>query len=425
MERLNRLSALAATFVACLLPACNSRPAPKADKVIAPTQQDLSLEASPTVERSGRPNGKDTSVGGGKLKISYADVGDALAIRTVSEQPVVLHVDFNQNGSVDRSTDRSYGLKDDQTSCVQFEHERGESADCGEAPTAEKHELTVLSDVRDVYWRIPKSELSAGGKTAWISFELYDPAEERSTFFPDGPLFQQTYKLAYGRSAIYQNTGPAGPAPVAKAPSVRAPQETKPRTKGDEPKLAPSTQVSDAAQGPTIAFFNAEPPIVNKGDSVRLAWSVSNAQTVQIDQGIGGVNPVGEVIVRPTKTETFNLEADGGAGQPVRKSQTVEVRQPVEITRFEAVSSVVNLDGNIELRWETNAAIRVSLKLRTGAPGARFEYPETNVSARGSVTVPVARDQFTRYGDYVFELDADGLLGPISKIVTIHVRQKF
>ena len=75
-----------------------------------------------------------------------------------------------------------------------------------------------------------------------------------------------------------------------------------------------------------IDSFTASHAAIAKGDSVTLAWNVSNATTVSIDQGVGSVSPVGTALVTPGATTTYTLSATGGGSTVVAKI-TVTVQQ--------------------------------------------------------------------------------------------------
>ncbi|MEN8225656.1 MAG: hypothetical protein ABFS05_09890 [Bacteroidota bacterium] len=74
---------------------------------------------------------------------------------------------------------------------------------------------------------------------------------------------------------------------------------------------------------PTISF-NADPQNISAGESSTLTWSVSNADTITIDKGIGEVSASGSETVRPAAATTYTLTAQGLAGT-VQQSITITV----------------------------------------------------------------------------------------------------
>ena len=67
---------------------------------------------------------------------------------------------------------------------------------------------------------------------------------------------------------------------------------------------------------PFINFFNARPAVMFLGNSSVLNWNVTNAISVNIDNGIGNVTPDGNYIVVPTKFKSniYNLTATNSYG---------------------------------------------------------------------------------------------------------------
>ena len=64
--------------------------------------------------------------------------------------------------------------------------------------------------------------------------------------------------------------------------------------------------------------FSAIPAGIAAGESATLAWNVTNADSVQIDQGIGAVNADDTMDVAPTTTTDYTLTATGPGGTVTR-----------------------------------------------------------------------------------------------------------
>jgi hypothetical protein len=86
---------------------------------------------------------------------------------------------------------------------------------------------------------------------------------------------------------------------------------------------ATATPPPATASAPTISSFTATPPLIQSGQSSTLNWSVSNATSVSISQGIGTVTGVSKVVV-PTTTTAYTLTAANGNGS-VTATATVTV----------------------------------------------------------------------------------------------------
>ncbi len=65
---------------------------------------------------------------------------------------------------------------------------------------------------------------------------------------------------------------------------------------------------------PVVNYFTANPPVISAGSTTTLSWSVSNATSVTIDQGVGAVGLVGTAPVSPAATTNYTLTASNAAG---------------------------------------------------------------------------------------------------------------
>jgi len=75
-----------------------------------------------------------------------------------------------------------------------------------------------------------------------------------------------------------------------------------------------------------IQAFYANPGAVHRGETVQLCYGVANAKTVKLEPQENAVWPSYArcVDVRPTKTTTYTLTIDDGAGNT--KTQSLEVK---------------------------------------------------------------------------------------------------
>ena len=79
---------------------------------------------------------------------------------------------------------------------------------------------------------------------------------------------------------------------------------------------------------PVVNSFFASPSAIIAGESATLSWTVTNADSVTIDYGIGTVALTGITTVNPTTDTTYTLIATNSAG-PVTATVTVTVA-PIE-----------------------------------------------------------------------------------------------
>lgn len=80
---------------------------------------------------------------------------------------------------------------------------------------------------------------------------------------------------------------------------------------------------------PTINYFTASTTTIREGESLSLNWDVSDATSVEIDNGVGLKPLSGSTVVEPTVTTAFKLTASNDDGF-VDKTVTITVNPPIE-----------------------------------------------------------------------------------------------
>ncbi len=133
---------------------------------------------------------------------------------------------------------------------------------------------------------------------------------------------------------------------------------------------------------PNIASFTADKTTITVGSTVTLSWgAVTNADSVEIDQGIGGVATPGSTSVFVSGTKTFTMTAHCGSNSvskqvTVKYSPLVLTIPPILLLVFHVTGSnatvvlqvpclgsapqtvnfaadvTVNLAGTVKYRWE-------------------------------------------------------------------------
>lgn len=78
--------------------------------------------------------------------------------------------------------------------------------------------------------------------------------------------------------------------------------------------------------GLNISSFNISQPL-NPGDTVTISWSVQNAESCEVDNGIGKIPTVGSVNATFLRTITFTMTCKDSAGNTVSAKRTVDVRK--------------------------------------------------------------------------------------------------
>jgi hypothetical protein len=104
--------------------------------------------------------------------------------------------------------------------------------------------------------------------------------------------------------------------------------------------------VTLADSPPTIDSFTATPAAVKRGEASTLAWSVQNATTITIDQGIGAVAATGSTQVSPDDTTTYTLTATNAGGDTTATAQVEILPAAVLTVSFDPASPVWIYDGD-------------------------------------------------------------------------------
>jgi hypothetical protein len=158
-------------------------------------------------------------------------------------------------------------------------------------------------------------------------------------------------------------------------------------------------------QPPVINFFTATPATVTAGQtSSTLSWSVSNATSISIDNGLGPQSGT-TAAVSPAATTTYTLTATNAAGSVTAQATvTVTAAQPPAIASFGASPNSVSTGASATLSWTVTGTV-THLQLDPGA-----------VNVTGKTTVAVSPTSDTTY-----TLTATGPGGTATASVTVTV----
>jgi len=138
---------------------------------------------------------------------------------------------------------------------------------------------------------------------------------------------------------------------------------------------------------PPTVTFSAEPSTVTLGESSTLAWATTNAESVSIDQGIGGVSLNGSVRVSPIETTTYTIMA-AGPGGAATDNVTVEVI-PAPYVTISADPEGIQIGGSSTLSWSSSNADRAFIDNGIGtvpAEGSIAVSPEHTTTYTITVT---------------------------------------
>ncbi len=170
----------------------------------------------------------------------------------------------------------------------------------------------------------------------------------------------------------------------------------------------------------SVGTFTVSPTTVLAGSPVTLAWTTSNATSIQITYVDGGgtsrlVNTVGKLVsgdsvtITPTESVTYTLAADGFQG-PATATASVTVQQPVAVSSFTTNRTAIASGETATLTWATANATGVTI---TDSSGATVD---TTGKAAAGDSVDV-----TPTADETYTISAAGPGGPATLQVAVEV----
>jgi len=132
------------------------------------------------------------------------------------------------------------------------------------------------------------------------------------------------------------------------------------------PPAGPTTPapVPGCSGTPNIASFTASPNPITAGGSTTLSYgAVTNADSAEIDQGIGGVETPGSKTVSPPSTTTYTLTARCGSSTQTAQV-TVTVNPPPPATPAAPTGFVATGTGTtIAFTWTDNSTNELGFRI--------------------------------------------------------------
>ena len=165
-------------------------------------------------------------------------------------------------------------------------------------------------------------------------------------------------------------------------------------TPADTPAVSLPDQQADATPSadnpppfPVVGAFSVSPDIMEAGESSTLSWSVEDATTVAINQGIGNVALSGSRTVSPAATTTYTLTATNASGSSYASTQVVVTSTPAAdlpvIHSFVADPEIVFTGNSSILSWSVSNATSIEISPGIGevdAAGSATVTPGTTTS---------------------------------------------
>lgn len=164
--------------------------------------------------------------------------------------------------------------------------------------------------------------------------------------------------------------------------------------------VAGACQATQAAS-PVINQFYASPASIAQGDSCTLNWTVTGAEMVTIEPGVGAVPASGSRTVTPDATIVYELTANTGSVATYADTtvtvftKTATVDMPI-INLFESTPNSILPSGIATLVWDVAGASSVSIDQGVGdvelqdrkgvIPSGTTSYTLTAVNDSGEVS---------------------------------------
>jgi hypothetical protein len=142
---------------------------------------------------------------------------------------------------------------------------------------------------------------------------------------------------------------------------------------------------------PVINSFTASSLSIEPGDSAELRWEVWDADTININQGIGQVSAQGSITVTPNADTTYTMTAKNTDGVVIAKVNILveEYSPPLPaanlpvIDFFTAEPGLVYYGGSTTLSWRVSNATSVDISPSIGYVSGTDSI---TINPKGSVT---------------------------------------
>ena len=161
---------------------------------------------------------------------------------------------------------------------------------------------------------------------------------------------------------------------------------------------------------PKIHYFSAYPEVIGEQDETLLSWKVVNANSISIDNGVGGVGALSTRKVTPGTTTTYTITASNAYGTS-EAVVTVTVKEQPEILWFDSSKSSIGKDGSVELSWGATTATKVTLSSK------KMVGP----SARTNVNIETGMLELTPKKSTTYTLTATNEVGEVTSNLDVDV----
>jgi peptidoglycan-associated lipoprotein len=167
------------------------------------------------------------------------------------------------------------------------------------------------------------------------------------------------------------------------------------------PTAAPPAYTPPPAAVKPTASISADRQTIDKGDSVKLSWTTTDATNVSIAPEVGAVTPQGSTTVTPTESTTYTLTASSAGGN-ADASVRISVNAPAPVatapnTSFDELFLKEVRDAyfdydSAQIRPDARQALQKTADFLKGYPNTRVTI-EGHCDERGSTEYNLALGQ--------------------------------
>jgi hypothetical protein len=157
--------------------------------------------------------------------------------------------------------------------------------------------------------------------------------------------------------------------------------------------------------GPAISSFTANDTEIIAGQPVTLSWAVTGATSLSINQGVGNVNGLSQIVVSPTSTTTYTLTATNSEGT-ANRSVKVTVNHPYatpgaqnNVYAANAAPAIRQVSHTENPTSSTPVAVTAKVTDPDGVGSVMLQYQVVQPGAYLPARLPVPLDQLKADGD--------------------------
>ncbi|MDB4408593.1 LamG domain-containing protein [Akkermansiaceae bacterium] len=143
---------------------------------------------------------------------------------------------------------------------------------------------------------------------------------------------------------------------------------------------------------PVVNSFEASERTIFLGETSTLLWDVSDATSLEIDQGIGAViNPAGSVDVTPTETTNYTMTATNTNGSTERQVLITVIPDPI-VNAFTVDPKLIYVGETVTLTWDIENSTSIEIDQGIGAVAGPSGSVEVTPTESATYTLTATKE---------------------------------